>query len=123
MPYEFNGDAVTFMVWVMTSLRGKPVTVEEISNIHNNLNTQMNIETGVDLRRTPHGFYSEEVASIIGMWKSSEYAKKGILTKKGLRLAVINIISQEALFDPVMFGEVSKFIGFKLPADFFDKTV
>lgn len=81
----------------------------------------MNIETGVDLRRTPHGFYSEEVASIIELWESSEYAEKGILTKMGLRFAVLDIITQEALIEPVMFGEVSKFIGFKLPADFFDK--
>ncbi len=121
MPYEFNGDAVTLMIWVMASLNGKPVTVEEISSKHNDLVTKMNIETGIDLRVTPNGFYSDDVSSIVESWRLSEYAKGGILTKRGLKFAVVDIISQEAVIDPIMFGEISKFIGFKLPADFFDK--
>lgn len=118
---SFSYEVVVAMFWVMKSLKNKPIVIEEISEILHRLTVQHQIETGASLRKVASGFWSEDASLFSGRFELGGLSKDFKLNKKGLKFAVEVLIIDEALQNPIVFGEVSKIIGFKLPNDFFEK--
>lgn len=121
MVEHFSYEVVVAMFWVMKSLKNKPLVIEEISEILHRLTVEHQIETGASLRKVVSGFWSADASQFSGKFELAGLSKDSKLNKEGLKFAVEGLITDEALRNPTVFGEVSKIIGFKLPNDFFEK--
>lgn len=118
MYQQFCFDAFMAMFWVMKSLKNEPLVVEDVSLTLNNLTTEFQIETGASMRRCASGFWSKDASDFLDRMNDGGLSKNNILNKAGLRFVIKEIITPEAMKNPVVYGEVSKIIGFKLPEDF-----